>query len=43
MKLPDSIISASATVTQTTLVTDDAKLAAKHPGKAMSLNMLLSS
>lgn len=43
MKLPDSIISASATVTQTTLVTDDATLAARHPGKAISLNMLLRS
>ena len=43
MKLPDSIISASATVTQATLVTDDATLAAKHPGKAISLNMLLRS
>lgn len=42
MKLPDSIISASAFVTATTLVTDDAKLAAKHAGNVISLEALLN-
>lgn len=42
MKLPDSIISASAFVTAATLVTDDTKLAAKHVGNVISLDALLS-
>lgn len=42
MKLPDSIISASALVTAATLVTDDTKLAAKHAGDVISLDALLS-
>lgn len=41
MKLPDSVISASAFVTAATLVTDDAKLAAKHAGDVISLDTLL--
>jgi predicted nucleic acid-binding protein len=42
MKLPDSIISASAFVTTATSVTDDAKLAAKHTGNVISLDALLN-
>ena len=42
MKLPDSIISASASVAAATLVTDDVKLAAKHAGNVISLDTLLS-
>ncbi|CEP36912.1 Putative uncharacterized protein [Halomonas sp. R57-5] len=42
MKLPDSIISASASVAAT-LVTDDVKLAAKHTGSVISLDALLSN
>ncbi|MCH4809982.1 type II toxin-antitoxin system VapC family toxin [Vreelandella neptunia] len=42
MKLPDSIISASAFVVAATLVTDDVKLAAKHAGNVISLDALLS-
>lgn len=42
MKLPDSIISASASVTAATLVTDDVKLAAKHAGDVISLEALLN-
>tara|TARA_R110002012_G_scaffold287748_1_gene480246 strand:+ start:253 stop:621 length:369 start_codon:yes stop_codon:yes gene_type:complete len=42
MKLPDSIISASAFVAAATLVTDDVKLAAKHAGNVISLDTLLS-
>lgn len=42
IKLPDSIISASALVTAATLVTDDTKLAAKHAGDVISLDALLS-
>ncbi|MBL1266657.1 MAG: type II toxin-antitoxin system VapC family toxin [Halomonas sp.] len=42
MKLPDSIISASAFVAASTLVTDDVKLAAKHSGNVISLDALLS-
>ncbi len=42
MKLPDSIISASAFVAASTLVTDDVKLAAKHSGNVISLEALLS-
>lgn len=42
MKLPDSIISASAFVTAATLVTDDVKLAVKHAGNVISLDALLS-
>jgi len=42
MKLPDSIICASALVTAATLVTDDAKLAQKHVGDVISLDALLS-
>ncbi|MCL5424617.1 MAG: type II toxin-antitoxin system VapC family toxin [Gammaproteobacteria bacterium] len=43
MKLPDRIISASASVVAATLVTDDVKLAAKHGGNVISLDALLSS
>ncbi|EHJ91154.1 hypothetical protein [Vreelandella boliviensis] len=48
MKLPDSIISASASasasafVASSTLFTDDIKLAAKHSGNVISLDALLS-
>ncbi|MDQ7727248.1 type II toxin-antitoxin system VapC family toxin [Halomonas sp. SpR8] len=42
MKLPDSIISASAFVAAATLVTDDVKLAAKHAGNVISLDTLLN-
>ena len=42
MKLPDSIISASASVAAATLVTDDVKLADKHAGNVISLDTLLS-
>tara|TARA_R110000824_G_scaffold208405_6_gene394091 strand:+ start:8801 stop:9169 length:369 start_codon:yes stop_codon:yes gene_type:complete len=42
MKLPDSIISASAMVAAATLVTDDVKLAEKHAGNVISLDTLLS-
>ncbi|NVF13735.1 type II toxin-antitoxin system VapC family toxin [Vreelandella maris] len=42
MKLPDSIISASAMVAASTLVTDDVKLAEKHAGNVISLDTLLS-
>ncbi|WP_404415236.1 type II toxin-antitoxin system VapC family toxin [Marinospirillum sp.] len=42
MKLPDSIISASAIVTGATLVTDDIKLAQKHNSSVISLDDLLS-
>ncbi len=42
MKLPDSIISASASVAAATLVTDDAKLA-KHAGNVISLDALINS
>jgi predicted nucleic acid-binding protein len=42
MKLPDSIISASALVASATLVTDDIKLAAKHSGDVITLDVLLS-
>ena len=43
MKLPDSIISASAVVISACLVTDDAKLAEQHGGNAVSLHELVSS
>ena len=42
MKLPDSIISASAMVAASTFVTDDVKLAEKHAGNVISLDTLLS-
>ena len=42
MKLPDSIISASAYVTEATLVTDDVKLATQHAGDVISLEALLN-
>ena len=42
MKLPDRIISASAMVAASTLVTDDVKLAEKHAGNVISLDTLLS-
>lgn len=37
MKLPDSIISASAVVTSTMLVTDDIKMGEQHSGAVVSL------
>lgn len=42
MKLPDSIICASALVTAATLVTDDVNLAQKYAGEVISLDALLS-
>ncbi len=42
MKLPDSIISASALVTAATLVTDDVKLAAQRADNVISLEALLN-
>lgn len=42
MKLPDSIISASAIVTGATLVTNDMKLTQKHNGLVISLDDLLN-
>jgi predicted nucleic acid-binding protein len=41
MKLPDSIISATAVEHQFALVTNDEKLAEHHPGVAMSLEELM--
>ncbi|WP_110648664.1 type II toxin-antitoxin system VapC family toxin [Salinicola peritrichatus] len=42
MKLPDSIICASALVTAATLVTDDVKLAQKYAGDVISLDAFLN-
>lgn len=42
LKLPDSIISATAITGEFTLVTDDDKLRKRHVGKAISLEELLS-
>lgn len=42
MKLPDSIISASAIVARATLITNDVKLAQKHGGTVISLDDFLS-
>lgn len=41
LKLPDSIISATALTNDRTLVTNDDKLRARHSGKAMTLDELL--
>ena len=41
IKLPDSIISASAVIAGATLVTDDSKLAQNHNGSAISLAELV--
>ena len=42
MKLPDSIISASAICISATLVTDDAKMAGQHLGSVISLSALVN-
>ncbi|XKH61526.1 type II toxin-antitoxin system VapC family toxin [Halomonas sediminis] len=42
MKLPDSIISASAIVTSATLVMDDAKMVSQHAGDVVSLDALVN-
>lgn len=42
MKLPDSIISASAIVNEATLVTNDQKLAKTHGSSVISINDLLN-
>ncbi len=43
MKLPDSIISATAVEHQFTLVTNDTRLAANHLGKTLSIEELMPS
>ena len=42
LKLPDSIISATAISSGSTLVTDDEKLSSRHAGEVLSLSDLMS-